>query len=446
MARRFGTDGVRGEANTQLTPELAFQLGRAGAYVLTQHQPPESAVRLLVGRDTRLSGDMLQAALVAGILSVGADAYLVGVVPTPAVAYLTTHYGLDAGVMISASHNPAADNGIKFFSQSGCKLPDQLEDEIEHYLDCSDCLPRPAGDKVGRVHPAEAWQEAYLDYLLAISSADLAGLHLVLDCANGAASQLAPRLFQRLQARVDVINSEPDGLNINADCGSTHLQSLQQAVRQRQADLGLAFDGDADRLLAVDHQGEVVDGDAIMAICALAMQKAGQLAGNQLVATVMSNLGLERAMRQHGIDLLRAAVGDRYVLALMQECGASLGGEQSGHIIFLQHSTTGDGLLTGLRLAQVLSRTGQSLQQLANVVERYPQVLRSVRVSDKAVLQQPDVQAAIAKAEQLLAGAGRILVRASGTEPVIRVMAEAEPASLAEQAVGQIIAALTATR
>lgn len=442
MTRRFGTDGVRGVANIELTPELAFQLGRAGAHVLTRHRSPDTATRLLVGKDTRLSGDMLEAALVSGILSVGADAYLLGVLPTPGVAYLTAQQGMDAGVMISASHNPAADNGIKFFSQSGHKLPDQLEDEIEHYLEHPELLPRPKGDCVGKVVAAGDWQIQYLQYLEGLAEQSLAGLHLVLDCANGAASQLAPELFRHLGAEVDVINASPDGLNINAGCGSTHLAGLSQAVRAEQADLGLAFDGDADRLLAVDHQGQIVDGDAIMAICAVHLQELGRLEHNRLVATVMSNLGLEQAMRQRGVELLRAKVGDRYVLAKMQETGAVLGGEQSGHVIFSQYSTTGDGLLTALQLTQIVAYANRRLDELAAIVKPLPQVLRSVRVRDKAIAAAPAVQEAIAQVERTLVDSGRILVRPSGTEPVVRVMVEAASKIQAEQMVALVIDAL----
>ncbi len=442
MARRFGTDGVRGIANIELTPELAFQLGRAGAHVLTKHRQPDSSTRLLVGKDTRLSGDMLEAALVAGILSVGADAHLVGVLPTPGVAYLTAHQNMDAGVMISASHNPAADNGIKFFSQDGHKLPDQLEDEIEYYLDHPGLLPRPKGDSVGRVVAVTDWQVHYLRYLEGLAEQSLAGLHVVLDCANGAASQLAPVLFRHLGAEVTAINASPNGLNINDGCGSTHLEGLRQTVVSEQADLGLAFDGDADRLLAVDHLGHAVDGDAIMAICALHLQSEGRLQNNLLVATVMSNLGLEQAMRQHGIELLRAKVGDRYVLAMMQERAAALGGEQSGHIIFSEHSTTGDGLLTALQLTQIVANANSRLSDLAAVMQPLPQVLQSVRVHEKSIAETPAVRAAIATVEQTLRQDGRILVRPSGTEPVVRVMVEAESKALAEDMVALVVAAL----
>lgn len=442
MARIFGTDGVRGVANTVLTPELAFNLGRAGAYVLAQHQAPEQPVSILVGKDTRLSGDLLESALTAGILSVGADVYSAGVLPTPAVAWLTHQQAMTAGVMISASHNPAADNGIKFFAHSGCKLPDELEDEIEHFLHNPELLPRPTGDGVGRLRGVSEWPSLYVDYLCALVQSPLTGLHVVIDCANGAVSYIAKTLFQRLGVKADILNATPDGLNINVNCGSTHPASLSDRVQQVGADLGLAFDGDADRLIAVDHLGQVVNGDAIMAICALALKQAGRLANDILVATVMSNLGLEHAMQAAGIKLLRAPVGDRYVLAKMQETGANLGGEQSGHIIFMDHATTGDGLISALQLLQVVAVSRQSLAELAAVVKPFPQVLHNVPVADRSVLATPEVQQAIQEAEAVLSGRGRLLVRPSGTEPLVRVMAEAETEALAEQAVRLVVTAI----
>lgn len=442
MTRIFGTDGVRGVANTVLTPELAFNLGRAGAHVLAQHQSAAQPVNILVGKDTRLSGDLLANALIAGILSVGADAYLAGILPTPAVAWLTHQQAMTAGVMISASHNPAADNGIKFFSHNGCKLPDELEDEIEHLLRHPELLPRPAGDNVGRLHQVGDWPDLYLDYLCELVQSPLTGLHIVADCANGAVSYIAKRVFERLGVKVDVLNATPDGLNINVNCGSTHPAGLAARVQQIGADLGLAFDGDADRLIAVDHLGQIVDGDVIMAVCALALKQRGRLANDTLVATVMSNLGLEQAMQAAGVKLLRAPVGDRYVLAKMQELGANLGGEQSGHIIFLDYATTGDGLLSALQLLQVVAGSKQSLAELAAVVKPFPQVLHNVPVADRNVLTTATVQQAIAEAEQVLSGRGRLLVRPSGTEPLIRVMAEAETETLAEQAVRIVVTAI----
>lgn len=442
MARIFGTDGVRGMANTVLTPELAFNLGRAGAYVLAQHQAPDQPVSILVGKDTRLSGDLLESALAAGVLSVGADVYSAGVLPTPAVAWLTQQQAMTAGVMISASHNPAADNGIKFFAHNGCKLPDELEDEIEHFLHNPEQLPRPTGDGVGRLRDVPEWPSLYVDYLCALVQSPLTGLHVVVDCANGAVSYIAKTLFQRLGIKADILNAIPDGLNINVNCGSTHPAGLAARVQQVGADLGLAFDGDTDRLIAVDHLGQVVNGDAIMAICALALKRAGRLGNDTLVATVMSNLGLEQAMQTAGIKLLRAPVGDRYVLAMMQETGANLGGEQSGHIIFMDHATTGDGLLSALQLLQVVVASRQPLAELAAVVKPFPQVLHNVPVVDRSVLATPEVQQAIEEAEAVLSGRGRLLVRPSGTEPLVRVMAEAETEALAEQAVLIVVTAI----
>lgn len=442
MARIFGTDGVRGMANTVLTPELAFNLGRAGAYVLAQHQAPDQPVSILVGKDTRLSGDLLESALAAGVLSVGADVYSAGVLPTPAVAWLTQQQAMTAGVMISASHNPAADNGIKFFAHNGCKLPDELEDEIEYLLHNPEQLPRPTGDGVGRLRDVPEWPSLYVDYLCALVQSPLTGLHVVVDCANGAVSYIAKTLFQRLGIKADILNAIPDGLNINVNCGSTHPAGLAARVQQVGADLGLAFDGDTDRLIAVDHLGQVVNGDAIMAICALALKRAGRLGNDTLVATVMSNLGLEQAMQTAGIKLLRAPVGDRYVLAMMQETGANLGGEQSGHIIFMDHATTGDGLLSALQLLQVVVASRQPLAELAAVVKPFPQVLHNVPVVDRSVLATPEVQQAIEEAEAVLSGRGRLLVRPSGTEPLVRVMAEAETEALAEQAVLIVVTAI----
>ncbi len=442
MARIFGTDGVRGVANTELTPELAFNLGRAGAFVLAQHQTAEQSVRILVGKDTRLSGDLLASALTAGILSVGADAYLAGVLPTPAVAWLTQHKSMAAGVMISASHNPAADNGIKFFAHNGCKLPDEIEDEIEYFLQHPEAVPRPAGDQVGRVQEVLDWPNLYVDYLFSLVRRPLLGLHVVVDCANGAVFRVARSLFERLGIKTDLINATPDGLNINVKCGSTAPSGLAAKVQEVRADLGLAFDGDADRLIAVDHLGRIVNGDAIMAICAIALKRAGLLANDTLVATVMSNLGLEKAMQTAGIKLLRAQVGDRYVLATMQAEGANLGGEQSGHIIFLDHATTGDGLLTAMQLLQIVVESKQTLAELAAAVKPFPQVLHNVRVADRSLLEADPVQQAIGQAEKVLAGRGRLLVRPSGTEPLIRVMAEAETEELAEQAARIVVAAI----
>lgn len=425
MGRYFGTDGVRGIANTELTPELAFRLGRAGAYILAEEHPRPTIV---VGKDTRISGDLLESALIAGILSVGADVLKVGVVSTPAVAYLTNTLDAEAGVVISASHNPVRDNGIKFFSRDGFKLPDDVEDRIEELLVAEeDCLPRPTGDGVGRVSDLPDAVERYVSYLASTVEADLKGLKVVLDCAHGAAHRIAPELFIQLGATVIALNNQPTGTNINVECGSTYPQVLRQAVVQHHADIGLAFDGDADRVMAVDERGELVDGDFIMAILAAQMKAEGRLPKETLVVTVMSNLGLVVAMRKLGINLVTTKVGDRYVLEAMRRDDLILGGEQSGHVIMLDHNTTGDGILTGLHLAVACHRQGKTLSTLASVMQRFPQVLTNVKVSDRDLVMNDDnVKSAIAKAEHELGDTGRILVRPSGTEAIVRVMVEAQ--------------------
>lgn len=424
MSRLFGTDGVRGVANRDLTPELAFQLGRAGAYVLTDGK---RKARVVVGRDTRISGEMLQAALTAGMLSVGADVYLVGVLPTPAIAYLTRALEADAGVVISASHNPVEDNGIKFFSARGFKLPDEVEDQIEALLPEQERLPRPTGGEVGRVHLVEDAPERYLNYLAELFPGGFDGMRIVLDCAAGAASFVSPEIFRRLGAEVIPIFNTPNGVNINVNCGSTHPRALQEAVVREGAQLGLAHDGDADRLLAVDEEGRLVDGDQIMCICALQMADAGRLRQQTLVTTVMSNLGLDLALAEKGIKVVRTRVGDRYVLEEMQRLGANLGGEQSGHIIFLDYNTTGDGVITALELVSILKKTGRPLSELAAVMPRLPQVQYNVPVTRKAEFAtNARVQEAIRSAEASFTGVGRVVVRPSGTEPKIRVMVEGE--------------------
>ncbi len=425
MGVLFGTDGVRGLANKELTPDLAFRLGKAGAYVLARgaEQPP-----FIIGKDTRLSGDMLEAALIAGICSVGGNCWRAGVLPTPGLAYLTRAAGMRAGVVISASHNPVADNGIKFFGSDGFKLPDALEEEIEALvLDPHFAFPQPTGTGVGRVFEDQDAPARYLSFLKEVVGAglELGGLRLVVDCANGAASRIAPRLFRELGAEVLVIHGEPDGTNINEGCGSTNPASLQRAVRETGAHLGLAFDGDADRLIAVDEKGDVVDGDRILVICGLARQRAGMLPGNRVVVSVMSNLGLREAFRKAGIEVLETKVGDRYILEEMLRSGAVLGGEQSGHIIFLDRTTTGDGLVTSLELLRVVREAGVPLSVLAAQMPSYPQVLVNVPVRDKqAVGTDPVIAAAVREAAERLAGRGRVLVRPSGTELVVRVMAE----------------------
>lgn len=433
MGEMFGTDGVRGVANRELTPELVFQLGRAGAYVLAHHRGSGGVrPRVVIGRDTRVSGHMLEAAMVAGLTSAGADIIRLGIVPTPAVAYLTRHLQADAGVMISASHNPVSDNGIKFFMANGFKLPDEIEDEIEGLVLSmgdrdpeNDGLPRPIGVDVGRVSDYPQAVDEYVEFLVSTVETDLTGLKVVVDCANGAAFEAAPRALRRLGADVVAINTGSSGVDINVECGSTHPQVVQEAVLERKADVGIAHDGDADRVIAVDEQGKVVNGDVIMAICAIDMMKRGKLASNTIAATVYSNLGLKQALAEHGGDLVVTKNGDRYVLEAMREQGLDLGGEQSGHIIFLRHNTTGDGILTALQLLSVMTRTSQPLSRLRQVMTPYPQILKNIRVKDKNWEGKPSIKAAIEEAQRLLGQSGRVFVRASGTEPLIRVMGEA---------------------
>jgi len=423
MGKYFGTDGVRGVANRELTPELAFRLGRCGAYVLMQ---TKERPRVVVGRDTRLSGQMLESALIAGMLSIGVDVIRAGVVSTPGVAYLTRHCEADAGVMISASHNPFQDNGIKFFGADGFKLSDETEAEIEKWLDePEDRLPRPEGEGIGRIVDYPDAAQHYLEYLKTTINTDLCGMHIVVDCANGAASDLAPQLLRELGADVTVLAAEPDGVNINVHSGSTHPEKLQQEVVNRQAHLGLAFDGDADRLIAVDENGDLVDGDHILAICGKYLKEKGQLKGNTVVATVMSNIGFFKALEELGIAAEKTKVGDRYVMEAMRDGGYILGGEQSGHIIFLEHNTTGDGLLTALQLLQVVKDKGSTLKELASIVTKYPQILVNVPVKKKEGWDQNEaIRSKISEVEQALGNEGRVLVRPSGTEPLIRVMAE----------------------
>jgi phosphoglucosamine mutase len=423
MGRLFGTDGVRGLANDELTPELALQIAVASAMVLIEQNRSRRPVAV-VGRDPRASGEMLEAAVSAGLTSAGADVLRVGVLPTPALAFLVGELDADLGVMISASHNPMPDNGLKLFAAGGHKLPDDVEDEIERRIPAR--AGRPIGAAIGRIRDVGDAAERYVDHLLAATTAQLSGLRVVVDCANGAASGVAPEAYLRAGADVVALHAEPDGLNINSGCGSTHLDGLRAAVRRHRADLGIAHDGDADRCLAVDAAGEVVDGDQIMAVVAIAMREAGELAGDTLVTTVMSNLGLHLAMRAHGIDVVTTSVGDRYVLERLRRGGYSLGGEQSGHVVLPAYATTGDGLLTALRLMARMAVTGTPLAELAAVVQRLPQVLVNVRVPDKAaVAASTEVRAAVAAAEAELGDTGRVLLRPSGTEQLVRVMVEA---------------------
>jgi phosphoglucosamine mutase len=438
--RLFGTDGVRGLANAELTPELALALGRAAVGVLAREQASRPLVT--VGRDPRASGLLLESALVAGILSAGGDALLAGVLPTPAIAFLTRHYRASAGAMISASHNAMPDNGIKFFGPEGFKLPDEVEDRIEAALSTDDQgAQRPVGAEVGRARTARDAVEAYLDHLLE-GVPDLGGLEVVVDCANGAAATVAPEAYRRAGARVSAIAAEPDGHNINDGCGSTHPDQVRKAVVHNGAAVGLAHDGDADRLIAVDEHGELIDGDVILAIAALDERERGGLPTGTVVTTVMTNLGFRRAMAERGIEVVQTAVGDRYVLETMLAGGHALGGEQSGHIIFLDRATTGDGILTGLRLLGIVARSGRPLSKLAGVMRRLPQVLVNVRVAARDQLQGNEATwRAVGEEEARLGERGRVLVRASGTEPLVRVMVEADSVEEA-QGVAQRVSAV----
>lgn len=426
MGRLFGTDGARGVANTELSCELAMQIGRAAALVLTRHQSDKP--KILIGRDTRISSAMLEAALVAGICSVGADAELIGVIPTPGVAYLVSKYEADAGVMISASHNPVEFNGIKLFSATGYKLSDEIEAEIEALiLDTPEEIPLKEGTELGRIYRRRSAPLDYIAHIRSTLEGDLKGIRVAVDCANGSASTTAEQLFESLGADAIIFHEEPDGTNINKDCGSTHLDSLVEYVRMHDCQLGVAFDGDADRCLAVDENGNIVDGDQMIAIFANHMKQDGSLKKDTAVVTVMSNLGFFRFAEDAGIQARATKVGDRYVLEEMLKEGYNLGGEQSGHIIFSDYATTGDGQLSAVQLLHILKETGRPLSELADVMEQYPQVMVNVKVSNdrKALLDtDADVKAVIKQAEQTLGRDGRILVRASGTEPLIRVMAE----------------------
>lgn len=427
MGRLFGTDGVRGLANADLTPELALSVARAAAGVLADRDGTSRPVAV-VGRDPRASGEMLEAAVVAGLASAGAEVLRVGVLPTPAVAHLTGLTGADLGVMISASHNPMPDNGIKLFSRGGHKLPDAVEAAIERLVTSGEAQAahRPTGGGVGRVRDLPGATDDYADHVLSALRQPLSGLRVVVDCANGSAARCAPEVYRRAGAQVHVIGGEPDGWNINDGIGSTHLGPLQDAVARHGADIGIAHDGDADRCLAVTATGDVVDGDAILAICALALHESGNLTDDTVVATVMSNLGFHHTMRAAGITVHTTAVGDRYVLEALRTRGLSLGGEQSGHLVFLDWATTGDGLLTGLALLSRMSATGASLSELASVVHRLPQTLVNVPVTDRlAVVESDEVADAVNAVEAELGDSGRVLLRPSGTEQLVRVMVEA---------------------
>ena len=432
MARLFGTDGVRGVANEELTPMIAMQLGQAGACVLTREHDHKPTI--MVGCDTRISGDMLANALMAGACSVGANCVYVGVIPTPAVAYLTKKYKVDAGVVISASHNPVEFNGIKFFDGNGFKLPDELEDEIEAMIkNGMQGVKFPIGSGVGKIKYRTDAREEYINHAMRAVNVDLTGLKMVVDCAEGASFYTSVETFRELGGEVVAIHNNPDGTNINANCGSTHMEELQARVVYEKADLGLAFDGDADRLIAVDENGKIVDGDQIMAIVGNHMKAQGKLKKNTIVATIMSNLGFFLMGEKNGIKIEQTKVGDRYVLERMREIGASLGGEQSGHIIFLDENTTGDGLLSALHLLQVLVETGKSLSELSKVMEVLPQALVNASVPNhkkESFMEYPEIAEAIRKLNERFDGEGRVLIRPSGTEPMVRVMIEGKDQKL----------------
>ncbi len=440
MGKLFGTDGVRGEANVVLTAELAYQLGRAAAYVLKRDGLPDKEPAMVIGKDTRISGDMLEASLIAGICSTGVNVYQAGAIPTPGVAVLTRTLNCMAGVVISASHNPYQDNGIKFFSPLGTKLPDEVEAAIEAVIaDGMNDVPGPSGAGIGRVIPYPEAAEKYSDFLQRKVDGDFSGLRIVADCANGAASFIAPKLLRSLGADVTALSCTPDGVNINDHCGSTHLEQLQEAVTAQGADLGVAYDGDADRLLAVDHNGRVIDGDRLLLIFGSYLEKQGLLAEDTVVITVMSNMGLKIALKEKGIKTLETKVGDRYVIEGMKESGAVLGGEQSGHIVFGLDNTTGDGILSSLKLLQIVKQSKKTLAALADEMEQYPQILINVRVKDKHGWEEKaEIKQAIEAAQQELGDTGRILVRASGTENLLRVMVEGKQQEQIDRLANQI--------
>ena len=437
MGKYFGTDGIRGVANQELTPEFAMRLGRILGYHLKNKN---TRPKVLIGRDTRISGEMLESALIAGLVSSGVDVLTLGVVTTPGVAYLTKSLDVEAGIMISASHNPVQDNGIKIFSHSGYKLSDDEELEIENMIDSEDTLPRPIAGEVGRVENFEMGSQKYVNFVKGTVGIKLTGLKVVLDCANGAASALAPQLFADLDADIVTISAQPDGVNINDNCGSTHPEALATAVVKHGADIGFAFDGDADRLIAVDNKGNIVDGDYIMFIMARHMSKAGMLAKDTVVSTVMSNLGFYNAVEDNGLHSVQTAVGDRYVLEEMLKNGYNFGGEQSGHLILLDYATTGDGMLSAVQLAKAVIESGKSLYELAQDMPKYPQLLKNLRVEDKqAMMTNEAILASIAAVEEKMNGKGRVLVRPSGTEPLVRVMVEAQTQELCEEYVHEIL-------
>lgn len=428
MGRLFGTDGIRGVANVDLTPELAFKIGRAGAYVLTGHG--EHKAKIIVGRDTRISGDMLEAALIAGICSVGADAIVAGIVPTPAIAYLTRLHEADAGVVISASHNPVEYNGIKYFNSVGYKLKDEIEDEIEAYIFGEKEFSNiPSGVHIGCKYNLDSALTDYTDFIKSTVQLRFDGMKIAIDCANGAAFESAPLVLAELGANLEISNNTPDGTNINKHCGSTHVDKLSAFVKRVKADVGLAFDGDADRLIAVDENGAVIDGDKIMAVCAHSLKAKNRLSKDTLVATVMSNLGLFLMCEKTGITAKQTKVGDRYVLEEMINGGYNLGGEQSGHIIFLDYNTTGDGLLSAVQFLSILKESGKPASEIASIVDILPQVLVNAKVQNRyktEFMNDPNIKSVIEDISNKYKGSGRVLIRPSGTEPLVRVMIEGQ--------------------
>ena len=442
MGKYFGTDGVRGIANGKLTPELAFKLGRFGGYVLSKES---EKAKILIGRDTRVSGQMLESALIAGLLSIGAEVMRLGVISTPGVAYLTRANSADAGIMISASHNPVEDNGIKFFGPDGFKLTNKQENEIEALLDQEgDELPRPVGADIGIINNYFEGGQKYLSFLKESIDTDFEGIQIAIDCAHGATSSLATHLFADLDADIDTIGSSPNGLNINDGYGSTHPERLQEFVLEKGADIGIAFDGDGDRLIAVDEKGNIVDGDQILFICAKYMRDKGFLNSDTVVSTVMSNLGFYQALKEHDMESVQAHVGDRYVMEKMREGGFNLGGEQSGHIVFLDYSTCGDGMLSALQLINIMKETDKPLSELAAEMTIYPQILKNIKVADKnSVLSHPRILDEIDQISKKMGDTGRILVRPSGTEELVRVMVEAETEAECEQYAEQMVELIT---
>ena len=433
MAKYFGTDGVRGVANIELTPELAYKIGRAGAYVLTKQNNKPT---IIVGMDTRISGDMLEASLISGMCSVGANVISLGIIPTPAVAYLVKKYNADAGVMISASHNPFKDNGIKFFNNKGFKLNDNVEEEIEKYIDDDSQIPYEQGENIGYKQTKEEAIEDYVNFLKSTLDVNFEDFDITVDCANGATYQAAPILFESLKANTNIIFREPNGININDNCGSTHMDTLCKEVVKNKSHIGIAFDGDGDRCLVVDENGIVVDGDEIMAICGNFLKEQGKLKDNTIVATVMSNLGLFIMGQQKNINVLKTKVGDRYVLEEMVQKGFNFGGEQSGHIIYLDYNTTGDGMLTAIKLLEVMKKTGKKLSELKQAIKLLPQVLVNAKVNNKNkynYLENEHIKNAIEEIEKMFEGKGRVLIRPSGTEPLVRVMIEGDDQQVLEQ-------------